>query len=169
MSQQPPYKRFPMIGNPIAISLAPRYNPVYQPVSNNCTLYHKVKQLGCRAARQVTKFICLNCFYEWGSGLSRNEIRCPGCHRRWGVELARFDRTVEQAVTAIEEAMARFPVPINPLTAFGLVSSLLVTIGASIGGEFPDPLLPPRVAAEVWNRAVQRINRRQQQGPWSLP
>ncbi len=63
------------------------------------------------------------------------------------------------AVDRVEEAWTGFPFPPDPLTALSAISSLMETINASVTEQFPDPLLPPRVAVEVWKRAVERINR----------
>ena len=107
------------------------------------------------------RYICLRCFYEWESTLQRQGIRCPRCHTRQGVDITKFN----QAVDGAEEALTGFPIPPHPATALSAISSLVKTINDSVTEQFPDPLLPPRVAVEVWNRAVERIDRnRQQQG-----
>ena len=107
----------------------------------------------------LPEYVCLRCFYEWDSALGREGIRCPNCHTRQGVSAARFNRAVEAA----ERALSGFPIPPNPADVLSGVSNLLETINAALAQEFPDPLLPPRVAVEVWNRAVARIHRRRQQ------
>ncbi len=63
------------------------------------------------------------------------------------------------AVDAAEKALANSPIPPDPVTALSAISRLMETINDSITQQFPDPLLPPRVAVEVWKRAVDRINR----------
>lgn len=110
----------------------------------------------------MPRYICRRCFHEWDSSLIRDGLRCPQCHTRQGVELSKF----ENAVRKVEATLESFPFPPpNPLDALSTISSVLETITASVEGEFPDPLLPPRVALEIWNRAVERHNqKRQQQG-----
>jgi hypothetical protein len=76
------------------------------------------------------------------------------------VALSRF----ENAVSKVEKSLDTFPIPPRdprvPLTA---ISHIIETITTSMNGEFPDPSLPPRVAVEIWNRAVARHNQKLEQ------
>lgn len=102
--------------------------------------------------------ICLRCFYEWESPLDRDGIRCGQCHTRQGVAVEKFNYAVDRA----EELAEGIPLPPNPAALLLVISSLMDAINAAVTGQFPDLLLPPRVAVEVWNRAVQRIDKKRQ-------
>ena len=80
------------------------------------------------------------------------------------MSITHFNRAVDKAEAALESTP--FPLPPDLPAALEAISALVETINASVIELFPDLLLPPGVAVEVWNRAVDRVNsKRQKQGP----
>lgn len=107
----------------------------------------------------MRRYICLSCFYEWDSKHEREEMTCPQCHRRQGVDYVRFRRAIDSAKKALEDMLDSLPPspPPSPLSGFTAAAEGLGAVLDAARKEFPNPLLPLRFAREIFRRSVDEL------------
>lgn len=103
-------------------------------------------------------YICLSCFHDWYSRHERQEMTCPQCHRRQGVDFLRFRTAVDSTKQALREVAASRPLPPpKPFAIMTAIADALGVISEALEREFSKPILPPNVVRKIYTMAMQEL------------
>lgn len=113
----------------------------------------------------MTKHICLHCFHEWNSNTTGRALRCSNCHRRQGVDHAKYRKAVEAAKGALRRVLESPPPHRPPLDVIADIPEALRPVLDVAKDELPNPLVPVTFLGGILARAIKELkeeSRRQQ-------
>ena len=103
------------------------------------------------------RYICLHCFHEWDSNGTRGIMRCSDCHRRQGIRYEKFDQAVKAAKAAFRKVADSPPPHRPPIEVISDIPDALGPVLEVARNEFPNPLVPITLFAEIVRRAAKEI------------
>ena len=102
----------------------------------------------------MDEYRCLHCGHQWlaRSG-SVSQRQCSGCRRKSAVvPAAAFDRGIETVKSALRGELPPYPVQQGVIDALTMLAET-----------FPNPFMPLKAAAEMFDRAIDEVTRERRQ------